>query len=100
MCHEPGYCLHGAPRAPGAWAIPTDPRVLRLVLALADHWVIDASGGARLWTYSAGELAEALHFLATANRDQLGAACARARWANGAAPDPRVVPFPRRGVHE
>ena len=96
FCGAPGFCQHGDPHAPGAGRIPGDPRVLRVVAALADLWVIDHSGGARLWTYDAGEIAEALHFLAHANRGEVFSACTRARWVNGDAPDPRVVAFPSR----
>ena len=99
FCGAPGYCVHGDPRATGIGRIPDDPHVLRIVAALAELWVPDHSGGTRLWTYTGREIAEALHFLAAAHRDELYAACARAEWHNGA-PGPCVIPFTPREVIE
>lgn len=96
FCGAPGFCLHSTPQSAGAPEIPADPRVLRIVLSLANFFVIDFSGGNALWHYSREEVTQALDFLEAATAAQRETACALARWCNGDGPEPVVIAFPAR----
>lgn len=79
--------------------IPSDPRVLRVIMALADVMVYDQGGAEPIKSYDPlAEVLEAVLFLRRADAVTIRRACLRAMEANGDLP-PRaeVIRFPEGG---